>query len=205
MLNNLHSLTQDTVPLQSQASLRMIKNPRMGGSVPMWETASTAKEQTALRFADVLKAQKNPDTSLRLALIEEPAEGPPERPTSEKPFGFGDLIDIINPLQHIPLIGTLYRNITGDEIRGSGRILGGALFGGPMGAASSMVNVLVEHDTGRDMTELAFDVVRGRTLSAKSEQDQTEETPDMTAAILAYEKPGHLNKNNLSAINITRL
>jgi hypothetical protein len=28
-------------------------------------------------------------------------------------MGFGDFVDIINPLQHIPIIATIYRNRTG--------------------------------------------------------------------------------------------
>src|SRR3546814_6236130 len=43
---------------------------------------------------------------------------------------FGDFLDIINPLQHIPLVSTLYRAITGDEISPHARILGATLFGG---------------------------------------------------------------------------
>src|SRR5215470_6180450 len=30
-------------------------------------------------------------------------------------FGFGDLVDIVNPLQHIPVVATIYRNMTGDR------------------------------------------------------------------------------------------
>ena len=29
---------------------------------------------------------------------------------------FRDIVDLINPLHHIPLVGTLYRKITGDEM-----------------------------------------------------------------------------------------
>ncbi|MBT5013959.1 MAG: hypothetical protein HON02_05865, partial [Rhodospirillaceae bacterium] len=30
-------------------------------------------------------------------------------------FTFLDFLDIINPLQHIPVVGSLYRDMTGDE------------------------------------------------------------------------------------------
>ena len=39
-------------------------------------------------------------------------------------FGFDDLLDVINPLQHIPLIGTLYREVTGDQIKTPARLAG---------------------------------------------------------------------------------
>ena len=68
-------------------------------------------------------------------------------------FTFWDLVDIINPLQHIPVISSIYRAITGDEIDPGSRIAGGTLFGGPIGAAASVANVIVEHNTGKDLGE----------------------------------------------------
>lgn len=75
-----------------------------------------------------------------------------------QPFGgdgltFLDLIDVINPLQHIPIISSLYRNMTGDTLDPATNIAGGALFGGPIGAAVSFVNVLIDEATGQDMGE----------------------------------------------------
>jgi hypothetical protein len=64
---------------------------------------------------------------------------------------FGDLIDVINPLQHIPIIGTIYRWLTGDEISPASSLAGGFLFGGPIGLAASAVNVAVEEATGDDI------------------------------------------------------
>ncbi len=66
-------------------------------------------------------------------------------------FDFGDLLDLINPLQHLPIISTLYRAITGDTIAPGPRLLGGAAFGGPLGMASAMINLAIEDTTGRDI------------------------------------------------------
>lgn len=63
----------------------------------------------------------------------------------------GAILDIINPLQHIPVISTIYRNITGDEISPMARVAGDALYGGPIGAAVGLANVAVEHKTGKDI------------------------------------------------------
>ncbi len=68
-------------------------------------------------------------------------------------FTFLDFIDIINPLQHIPVVGTLYREMTGDQIDPGSRIAGGTLFGGPIGAVVSLVDVAVEQSSGQDMGE----------------------------------------------------
>lgn len=64
---------------------------------------------------------------------------------------FSDVLDIVNPLQHIPIVSTLYRAITGDQIDPAARVAGGTLYGGPIGAAVSAVNVVVEHSTGKDI------------------------------------------------------
>jgi hypothetical protein len=64
---------------------------------------------------------------------------------------FGDVLDVINPLQHIPVVSTLYRAITGDEISPGARVAGGALFGGPVGFAVATANALVEAATGEDI------------------------------------------------------
>ena len=71
----------------------------------------------------------------------------------EDGFTFGDLIDLINPLQHIPGVATLYRELTGDQISPGARFLGGSLFGGIPGAVSSLINVAVEDSTGKDIGE----------------------------------------------------
>jgi hypothetical protein len=73
-----------------------------------------------------------------------------------EPFGsdgltFRDLLDIVNPLQHIPIISTIYRKLTGDTIDPASRVAGGAVFGGVIGAAVSAVNALVAETTGRDL------------------------------------------------------
>ena len=73
----------------------------------------------------------------------------------EDGFTFADFIDIINPLQHIPLLSTLYRHLTGDTIDSGSRVLGGTLFGGPIGTVASLINVFVEENTGKDLGEHA--------------------------------------------------
>ena len=62
-----------------------------------------------------------------------------------------DLIDFINPLQHIPVINTIYREMTGDKIGALPQIVGGTILGGPIGAISAIVNLVVEETTGKDL------------------------------------------------------
>ena len=71
---------------------------------------------------------------------------------------FDDLIDIVNPLQHIPIVSTLYRAITGDTIKTFPKIAGDTLYGGVMGFASSMADTIFTKITGKSVgdTALAF-------------------------------------------------
>lgn len=68
-------------------------------------------------------------------------------------FSFGDILDVINPLQHVPIVSTLYRALTGDAIAPAPRVLGDALFGGPIGAATGVANAVLKYLSGKDMGE----------------------------------------------------
>lgn len=85
-------------------------------------------------------------------------------------FGFDDLLDIVNPLQHLPVVSTLYREWTGDGIGAGAKLAGGAIFGGLIGFGASLVNVIVEEATGRDIGETLLAFVAGdeRTEAAKT-------------------------------------
>ena len=66
---------------------------------------------------------------------------------------FGDIFDIINPLQHIPIVSTIYRAITGDDIAAAPKVAGGALFGGVIGLVLSIIDTAIEQITGQDTGE----------------------------------------------------
>jgi len=76
-------------------------------------------------------------------------------------FTFDDFLDIINPLQHLPVIGTIYRALTGDQIKPATRILGDIAYGGPMGLMSSCAQVLFEAIFGDDIGGTAISLLTG--------------------------------------------
>jgi hypothetical protein len=73
-------------------------------------------------------------------------------------LSFGDLIDIVNPLQHLPIISTLYRAITGDTIGTPEKIAGDTLYGGLYGFIGSLADTAFQAITGKNVgdTMLAF-------------------------------------------------
>lgn len=66
-------------------------------------------------------------------------------------FTFGDFVDLINPLQHIPVVSNIYRAITGDKLDAGAHLLGGGLFGGPIGFIAATANTAIERATGKDL------------------------------------------------------
>ncbi|MCW9044790.1 MAG: hypothetical protein OQK35_00500 [Alphaproteobacteria bacterium] len=76
-------------------------------------------------------------------------------------FTFFDFLDIINPLQHIPIVNTAYRSMTGDEIDPASKIIGGSLFGGPIGGVAAVADVAIEEATGKDVGQHALALFDG--------------------------------------------
>src|SRR5437764_219545 len=74
---------------------------------------------------------------------------------------FKDVLDIINPLQQLPIIGSIYRELTGDTLSPGARLIGGAIYGlGVGGVVSAALNNAVEYDTGKDLDGTALALIR---------------------------------------------
>jgi len=85
---------------------------------------------------------------------------------------FKDVLDTINPLQHIPIVSSLYRQLTGDSAPSAGaNIAAGALFGGPLGLVASLVNSAVETQTGKDIAGNVMALINGTQNTQTAEAD----------------------------------
>jgi hypothetical protein len=116
--------------------------------------------------------------------------------TGEDHFSFKDVLDIINPLQHIPIINTIYRKVTGDEISNFSRIAGGALYGGFIGAALGMANAVSVNETGDDMGGVAMSklgLIKSQEDAQKEAQDNTTGKPADQDAATASTSPDTSN------------
>ncbi len=67
-----------------------------------------------------------------------------------------DVLDVVNPLQHLPVVGTVYRAVTGDKIGDVEKVAGDTLYGGPIGLVSSLANIAFEKITGKDPGEMVM-------------------------------------------------
>lgn len=137
--------SQPAVPTNLLADRRTFFEEAGRDARPRFEPASPAKPQFAAVHQEIL-------TDGEFA-VPTRADGSDSDLFGKDGLTFGDLIDIINPLQHIPIISTIYRELTGDEISPGARLAGSAIFGGPIGVAVAAVNLVIESETGSDIGE----------------------------------------------------
>ncbi len=160
----------------SQAVLR-VKNDRMAGSVPSW---------------DIPKPKQTENPNQLLSSYRPVQDNIEIKPIGHKKteFGFRDLLDMVNPMHHIPVVNTAYRAITGDEIKPASKIIGGAIFGGPIGVAGGLVNAVIEQETGQDVLENAASFAGIQTKrNAQQSYNVIKEHKayeDLPAALLAF-------------------
>ena len=100
----------------------------------------------------------------------ESAAGPKDAPTTaqaarEVSLSFDDLIDALNPLQHLPGVAAIYRSVTGDEIGPLARLAGGFLYGGPIGFGVSLADTVLQEISGDDAA--------GHVMTALFGEDET--------------------------------
>ncbi|AIB16206.1 hypothetical protein ABAZ39_30585 (plasmid) [Azospirillum argentinense] len=77
-------------------------------------------------------------------------KAPAKQEAADLSLDFGDLLDAVNPLQHLPGVSQIYRHATGDDIGLPARLAGGFLFGGPIGLLGSAAMAAFEAVTGDD-------------------------------------------------------
>jgi hypothetical protein len=83
-----------------------------------------------------------------------PPAGQAVKVTDDHTSSFNKLLSAMNPLQYLPVVGTLYRAITGDVIpeavRRIGSLVVSGLLGGPIGLVVSIATTIAEKATGID-------------------------------------------------------
>lgn len=121
------------------------------------------------------------------------AEKASQKGASDKPhMSFWDFVDIVNPLQHIPVVGTIYREITHDTIRAPAKIAGSALYGGPIGLALAVGDQIIEAKSGKSVEGHVMALFRG-------------DKPAASDTMLAANEPAaELTENEIDALTVDR-
>ena len=155
----------------------------MAGYMPKYQTTKSYEADIKTE----LKGAQGQDTlsALRNQQVLEKNEG----------FSFFDLLDIINPLQHIPVVNYAYRELTGDTIKPIGKIIGGAAFGGPLGATTALIDTMIANETGKNMTDHTLNfALKGETPKLASKQAYSNDH-DMSRTLLSFSNLAESNRS----------
>ncbi len=108
-----------------------------------------------------------------------------DKPAQQEPFwgrdgfNFADLVDMFNPMQHLPVVSKYYREQMHDDASEGSRVFGGLLFGGLTGGVAGIVtsvaNSAIRHETQQDVGEQLLELA----------EDSLEELIDFTQDVSA--------------------
>ncbi len=121
-----------------------------------------------------------------------PVISAPQRPDQDSSVSFHDVLSALNPLQYLPVVGTIYRAVTGDIIPEPLRIMGSlvasGLMGGPVGIITGIASLALQKITGIDLEAVGASVLHSIGIGGEPDataQDVTSvATPTMAAAAL---------------------
>ncbi len=150
--------TQYDVKMNNNISgykVTQVRNERMAGTIVSYSNIVNSPKSFDSTLSPFANKQQQDDVII----------------SKEDGFGFFDLIDIVNPLQHIPLLNIVYQKITGDDIKPISRIIGGAVFGGAMGAASGLIATAIEDGTGKTPLDNAISLISNKDINNKDSND----------------------------------
>jgi len=116
--------------------------------------------------------------------------------TASVDFSFHDLLDTVNPLQHLPVVGSIYRAVTGDEIKPAARVMGDILYGAAMGGVSAamsgvsaVADAALEAETGKDSGGLVLAALFGSDGDKTTQVAATDAAaPSATASVADTKK-----------------
>jgi len=99
-----------------------------------------------IMLADPIRLAFRPPGSLQVPepLDRGPALGPDEAIPIPGEISFDDVLQGLNPLHHLPVVGMIYRAVTGTDIHPAMRVLGAGITGGPLGMALAGVMSAIE-------------------------------------------------------------
>jgi hypothetical protein len=115
-------------------------------------------------------------------------------PVHDHGFNFHEFLSDINPLQYLPVVGTIYRAVTGDVIpealREGGSFLVGGLLGGPIGLLTSIAETIAEKITGIDPEKIVASVFHTSTPAVAAPTEPAAADPVLASTAAAAGLPG---------------
>ena len=142
--------------------------------------------------ASGVRAWRDPDGAGPIGPDQHMPEGPD--------IPFDQVMNGLNPLHYVPVVGMIYRVVTGEQIPAAMRVAGALATGGPMGALTAGLTGLLEH-----ILTLEPDQTRPRLAAGMAMNDAGMEpvSPDTLAegqyTTLATVLPDWLDNTRLAA------
>ncbi len=112
---------------------------------------------------------------------------------------FDHLWDVVNPLQHLPVIGTIYRAATGDRLDPVEKIAGGTLYGGLWGAVGAVASLAFESLTGKSVEDTVMAWLDGDDEAAPARVAAANITPKLS--LPSGELP-HLPNMDMASLSV---
>lgn len=136
-------------------------------SIQSWKKPAIERSAAPSATADIINNLEKAatgkigrfDADIEAVMAYAPTQAPTNSATKQDKadgYNFSDVVDVINPLHHLPVVGMVYRGITGDKLHPMSQIIGGALFGGPVGAITGTANAITQIQTGKDIGDHAL-------------------------------------------------
>ena len=166
---------------QELQSIQKYELPPPTPLTPTAKTASASSAKTApASVSNINTAQKGASETDTDSACPEPkiarsdrmacAEKATEMSYSDDEFSVADLVDFLNPLQHIPVLGTLYREATGDTIKPEVQIAGSIVMGAITGsifvsAIAGVASAVIEQSSGKEPLVQVADALWGDTIN----------------------------------------
>ncbi|MEZ5691427.1 MAG: hypothetical protein R3D71_07165 [Rickettsiales bacterium] len=77
-------------------------------------------------------------------------------------LSFESILDTLNPLQHIPIVSDIYKEITGDTISIGSKIVGGTILGGPIGLFAAVFSEIVSEVSGGSISKSIVNIASNK-------------------------------------------
>ncbi|MEM5496426.1 hypothetical protein WNY77_03340 [Paraglaciecola mesophila] len=176
------SFLDDSLSDESLATMQSNLLTSLHASLFSGLTDSATTSQTTTDETNLLTASKSAvsDAQANYSFLQNMSE----LSFGEDGFGLNEFFDTVNIAQHVPIVSSLYQDMTGEAMSAAASLAGGFLYGGPTGLALSAADLVVKGVTGTTVSDAIVDFDYAGTFfgdnieaSAAQEALKTKEEP----------------------------
>lgn len=145
---------------------------------------SLSSARLFLDATPVTKVDIYPDKKIETADAgSDAAKGSPKDFFGEDGLTFRDVLDAINPLNHIPIVSDILKGATGHQVSSASRLIGGTLMGGPIGFVTALASVIFEDAAGASPAEAAYAALSDDGTTQVASAKASEQVAENSAAV----------------------